>query len=383
MILFSLKGKKSRNSIHIPYEVVGLTHHLIWVLFLTVLLNPIETDTKYTGNTIMGSDLEEDDLPIECDTPTEDASSEEASIMGETLPDEDETSEALEVSGSTGVPKNIKKVKINKEDKDFLEWVKRYFSSLTARRCPFAYFNIFDNKNIVILSNTEGGLFSVFHAGELSFHIIEFKDKLDYLNRLKELLMIGDTTIELRKIPTWLSWVNKCGLDPVLIFHCSVKNVFVVSHLDLADQEYHKKQILGFKYEDFIIVNRLVEWAQYFNKIEQTYPIYMEEKVDITPKMENILIFEHIDLNKLQQDGKPVYENYLPLRVISFDGFSTPSLKEFINKTKSEYTYVRRIWSETPGCLRTMTYFEDPDVRIRSSRPNMGWYPIPKGDRAI
>jgi len=314
--------------------------------------------------------MTEDDELVECDVSSEEP-------IDET---NDPVEEVLEISESTGVPQNIKKVKITKEDKIFLEWIKRYFSSVTARRCPFAYFNVFENKNIVILSNTEGGLFSVFHAGELSFHIIEFKDNLEYLHRLKEILMVGDTTIELRKVTTWLSWVNKCGLDPIVIFHCSTRRVFVVSHLELADQEYHKKQIIGFKYEDFIIVNRLVEWAQYFDNIEQKYPIYMVEKVDIHPRMENILIFEYINLDQLKSEDKQIYENYHPLKVISFDGFSTPSLKEFINKTKSEYSYIRRTWAETPGCLRTMTYFEDPDAKIRSSRPNMGWYPIPKGE---
>lgn len=317
---------------------------------------------------------DEPDVEGECELPAEEA--EEASPLADVEPSE-ENGAVVEIADS-GIPKDIKKITISKEDKPFIEWVKRYFSSLTARRCPFIYFNVFENKNVVLLTNTEGKLFNVFSAGELSFHIIEFKQNLDYLNRLKELLLVGENSIELRKIPTWLSWVNKCGLEPVVVFHCAVKNVFVISHIDFADREYKPKQIIGIKYDEYIMASILIKWATYFSKIEKEFTTYIEVPVDKTPKMENILLFEPIDLSEFIRDGEHIYKNCKPLNIISFDGFSTPSLKEFINKTKTEYTYIRRLWLESVNCLRTMTYFEDDLVKIRSSRPNMGWYPIQK-----
>lgn len=272
----------------------------------------------------------------------------------------------------------VKKTPVSKEDKKFLEFIKRYFSSVCARRAPCVYFNLFENKNKVLLCNTDGLLFANFNPSELSFHIVEFKTNFEYLERLKTILMVSDNKIEVRNVVAWLSWINKFGLDKVLVWQCPNTTGIIVSDLEGADQPYSNKQIVGKELTDFHVIAVLTKWIKYILSIEESFPNFIIETVDRTPKIEGCMLFEKIDLELFKQDTKPIYSGYNELYIVSFDGLSTPALKEFINKTQNESTYKRRIWAETPDYFRAMVRFEDENAIVESIRPYFGMYPIPK-----
>ena len=82
-------------------------------------------------------------------------------------------------------------------DKQFVLDCKLYLSSFSARSCQYAYFNISEDRDTIILSNSStatnshGDRLIDFGIGELGVHIVKFKNH-EFIVRLRELAQVPE-----------------------------------------------------------------------------------------------------------------------------------------------------------------------------------------------
>lgn len=255
--------------------------------------------------------------------------------------------------------------------KQFTEFIKKYFISISSRRAVYAFFNVMENKNIVVLSNTDGELFGDFSPGELSFHYVEFKGKeaLNYLKELKMIFCVGEEDVEMRNVSVWFKYLNKVGFDKITVFDCPIRKCCVISDIETADEAYKVDQIFGGIVHDSYLKFIITNYTNYMlNLVNGKYP-KISDSVNLKPKGNKNIHYETIDVSELFPDCKEV-------TIISFDGLSIPSLSDFITKNKIPFSFTRTLYAETSMYLKWVYFYEDENVRITTLRPNIGVYPI-------
>lgn len=269
-------------------------------------------------------------------------------------------------------------------NKAFLAFIKRYFTSISARRTPYAFFNFTSDPYVVALSNSDSELFHTYHAGNLSFHYLEFK-QLDheaeypdkqYLDKLKEVLLIKDGVPTVRHLPNWMSAVNKYTLNELVLHPDPANNDWLVAgtaDLDITEP-YEKRQIVGYDLVDHMVLERVQSFYQYAKELwAKSDNILTSSLVDDTTAS-GCIFFDAVDISQVRYNDELAYTHTKPIIHIRFDGQSCPCLKEFVAKTKDLYLYERKFWFETRDYVRHMVKFEDDHVCCMTLRPNSGIY---------
>jgi len=275
-----------------------------------------------------------------------------------------------------------KKLELNKEIKAFVNFIKMYFSSYSARRSPYVFFNIVEDPNVLIMSNTDGSLFTQANSGELGFHVVEFKEPLQgYLSQLKETLLLDNTNCPyVVNISQYLSVLNKYKKEGVDVW--ALENGSIVANV-AGDTKHTDKDIFASPIKNFNVVGSIKYWYEYATKLRLAIMSYPNIDMDLDPDvaMEKAYIKAELDITEFKNaDGVLVFPNHKPtMTPLLFDGVSTPSLKEFIRKKKEDeqYKYTLNTWVERDEYFRLMTQYEDEYIYAISMKPNVCYYPLP------
>lgn len=274
-----------------------------------------------------------------------------------------------------------KKLELNKEAKAFVNFIKTYFSSYSARRSPYVFFNIVKDSNVLIYSNTDGSLFTQFNSGELGMHVVEFKDPVQgYLSQLKETLLL-DTKKRpyVVNVSLYLSILNKYKKEGVDVW--TLENGNIVANVS-GDSTHTDKNIFATPIKNFNVVGSIEFWYEYVQTLSLNIQTYPNLDIDLDPNviMERAYTKADLDLTMFKYtDGSLVFPNHKSeISPILFDGVGTPSIKEFIKKKKSdEFKYTLQAWVEKGEYFRLMTKYEDTDIYAISLKPHVCYYPIP------
>lgn len=271
-------------------------------------------------------------------------------------------------------------------EKVFMNTLRNYLGSISARSCQYAYFNV--APNTIVLSNTtspppndeHGDRLMDFSVGELGIHIIEFKDP-DFVVKLKQFLKINDTDYYVIHIVNLISILNKFKLTALDVFENEIGEKVVINH---GRKTYDKKNIVGSRVHNFHVVREIYNWYLKITEIgstahQQTCPwveIPMNTQIFIHGRVYTIPIdtdaFKHLD-------GTPVFSHVNPkLNILGLDGLTSVSIQEFIKKLQPDtFTFTNYFWVVGEHYVLSMTKFEDNIVKVRSSRPNILSIPIP------
>ena len=281
-----------------------------------------------------------------------------------------------------------KKKALKKDDpeRQFLDKLKLYFSSLTARSTQYAYFNLDDN--LVVLCNSTSGTPNDVHGdkimeyavGELTFHFVYFKDT-QFFNELRSFLKVPEGLVYCVQILNVISLLNKAEKrSKIDIFTNEVGDQIGVLH---GNKTYTKKNIFGYVVTSFHIVSALMQWCRVVGEIgsqahRDKYPhldIELDPNIPLTGRVFTLPVstmdFKH-------SDGSLVFKDVMPqMRVLGLDGLTSVSLREFVRRIKKQpYTLQLYLWSVDDSYVLHMTTFENDMVSVKTFRPNILATPI-------
>lgn len=275
-----------------------------------------------------------------------------------------------------------KKLELNKEVKAFVNFIKTYFSSYSARRAPHVFFNIVEDPNVLILSNTDGSLFTQSNSGELGLHVVEYKEPVQgYLSQLKETLLLDGTKHPyVVNISQYLSTLNKYKKEGTDVW--ALEDGRIVANVS-GDTKHTDKCIFASPIKNFNVVSSIKYWYEYAINLRLAIASYPNIDMDLDPDVTMVKAYTKapLDITDFKHnDGTLVFPNHRPeMSPILFDGVGTPSLKEFVKKKKEEeqYSYTLNAWVERDEYFRLMTQYEDDNIYAISMKPNVCYYPLP------
>lgn len=271
------------------------------------------------------------------------------------------------------------------EEKEFVEKCKFYFGSISARGISFAYFNI--DTDLVILCNStsqppnplHGDRLMDYSVSELSFHFMHFKDR-EFLDKFCKFLQIPDGVYYCVNVILILSIFSNFKLSDLEVYENEYSDKVLINK---GRKTYDKKNVVGFYIYNFHVINELFKWYKYVSEIgteehKLSHPHIvrsMADKIDLHGR----IYFTNINTDDFKDShGQVVFRNVQPtVKILNLDGLSTVSIKQFINKMKTPYTFYQYLWVVQHTYILSMTTFENDVVKIDSIRPNLMTIPIP------
>lgn len=285
-------------------------------------------------------------------------------------------------------PKPVKKKVAKKDNPDriFLDKLKLYFSSLTARSAQYAYFNLDDN--LVVLCNSTSGTPNDIHGdkimeyavGELTFHFVYFKDT-QFFNDLRNFLKVPEGLVYCVQILNVISLLNKCEKrSDISIFTNEVGDQIGMLK---GTTSYTKKNVFGYVVTSFHIVSLLMQWCRVVGEIGSSEHRNKHPHVDVAldpdiPLTGRVFTLPIDTLLFTHEDGSLVFKDVMPqMRILGLDGLTSVSLREFIRRVKKQpYTLQLYLWAVDDSYVLHMTTFENDMVSVKTFRPNILATPI-------
>lgn len=262
----------------------------------------------------------------------------------------------------------------------FVIYCKKYFSSLTARQSRFCVFNLFDSKyKVVMLSARKKLTFEEYllqyAASDMGLQYIEFKYTAVIDLMYEKLCLPADRPIVLN-MSILLRYLNMAVKNKNMNQLLFATNGTAYG-LKYMDEEVH----YGYDYTDhrtIVKLKLLTDALLELNSIDliskQIHLIQtIEDTTDLTVTGNVISLPVSIEQftvpNGLSIDN---FNRYKPnFYLIMFDGKDTVSLKEYIKKVTTDYTYKIISWIEPKTeYVRSIVHYEDTELMAISTRPN-------------
>ena len=258
-----------------------------------------------------------------------------------------------------------------------------YLSGISGRRMNYAYFNIADD--VIILSNSSTGRKGLAHGdrltnhavGELSFHIMKFKDGGQFIKSMKQLLHIPDGVWYGVHIPRLMALWNNFKLEQIKVSSdIEGKYIFMIPEGVKYDQLKH---LVGLRIEDFHVLSQLFAWCNYAEQIgnEQHRNVYEHNSIDILPliKRDDAAYRILLKSEDFLEPCKGLFAN-INMYSLMFDGLSMPSYKQFLSKVGVPYSLSSYFWTDDGSSIQAMYEYIDELVTVRSIRPNVRLIPL-------
>lgn len=273
-----------------------------------------------------------------------------------------------------------KKKRVPSEAKLTKDFRKRWFSSLTARRSPVTFFGIADTKKTLVMTNTEGGLFTEYRNPRLGVHVVRFKQDEDWnrIIKLREDLQLTDPRrVYITNVTRYLAACNKHKVENVVLWKPDDRTVCCNNEVLTP---YKKENVVAVTLANFYVadlIRSLYKRIAAFDTEEEDTRIHQWVTLDKHPEMTSILSFVRLDTHLFTDaNGVSLFaDRRRYLQIPLFDGIGTPSTKEFVYKQDSESLYRMYAWVEDNSYIRTMTVYEDDHVKVFSMNPNLIYRP--------
>lgn len=257
--------------------------------------------------------------------------------------------------------------------------IRSYFKKLmglSGRSCNVAFF-IKDFNGWIISNPTKAGQNSVFGdritkygVGELTYHFVEFKDKLVFDNLTR--WIVGDlegADVVIIDLRTLSSVMNKFSFDEVNIG--TYGNCRVISNWAELSGKNEVKEV-AYILNERQIYSSLRDTLEVVKSIgtgnHRATHSHMVIPVDINIAMQGREYVIVIDPSKLTGDN-PI-KQCKPIKLNVVDGLTIPSItKQFISSGYSKFeTYV---WAEDEVSMSLVTDYDSSDMLIRTYPVNL------------
>lgn len=292
-----------------------------------------------------------------------------------------------------------KKSSISKEEKMLVQMMKLVFSSITARSCPYAY--IFPGSNRFIISNStapraanelkkdliidhdlHGDRLMSFSDANVSLHVVEVKDPY-FLKHVRDLLGIPEYDV-LQQIwcvmtQPFITFVNKYPLrDLEAKAFTKLYNDVYIHLVTKKKQEIDRKNLVAFNIINYHCAQLLFHYLNVIPNIYTTehslaHPhIYRPMEVD--PVLVGKVYMQNVPFKTFRdQQGNLIFPAVIPSQqIICIDGLTAPSVREFMKKVADQpYTYQQYLWVVDRCRVLSLTYFENDQLKIWTTRPYM------------
>ena len=254
---------------------------------------------------------------------------------------------------------------------DFVEKFKLYFSAVSVRMMRYAFFNVDDR--VVILSNATsqgapfGDRLTDFGVGELSFHVMKFKD-VDFYNNIISVFKIPRDRIYVLNVVEICTLLNKTPINELTMVTADNGDLCIAALTEGETLDMSKTCLGSFVVNNHVI-DSVCQWYKYIQNLgskehRATHPSVIHE-YNPPKKARNFL--RQIDISEFG-----VFNGYRPtVNFILHDGLSLPNIKVFLkDKPITEYVWV------SDGCVFIMYSYQDDIAIIRSVRPCVRAVPL-------
>lgn len=270
------------------------------------------------------------------------------------------------------------------DEKAFLQKAKLLCSSLTARTCPFAYFNI--RPNGIVFSNStsrkpnkvHGNRIMNYRIGELGLHFVDVKDA-DFFQQFCQFLEIPSSSYFCLFATKVSSILNKYSCNDLHITRDKYQRWYLVPN---GTRQLTEDMCIGHRITTFHVIVMLRKWNEQVDNIgsdefKRQLP-YLELPLPVDIAMTNRVFFTNVDLTQFKDtQGNPVLQHVHPrLRLMNVDGISTVSIKEYVKKQTGKYVHVMYVWIAFHSVLMSAIRYEDDFVKVLSLRPNTMSVPL-------
>lgn len=284
------------------------------------------------------------------------------------------------------VPVKTKKTPLSPEDKHFINTLTLLFSSLSARACGYAYFNV--DKNVIILSNStssktdeHGDRFINYSVPTLALHVIRLKDeKIE--QRLRSFLKMPDYGYYCVNVLNLIGCLKKNNIGDLVSFTNEYGETIVSK---VTRKTYDANEIVGWPVDNYHVIREL---HSYYHQMEAigttehraTTPHLLREMEEASIVTSRIFLTQMKMQDFRRTDGEVVFpEHIAEINVLGWDGLSAVAFKEFLKKVNNKpYTFMLYAWTVSDAYILSMTIFDNEWVNIRSMRPNILAIPIDK-----
>lgn len=258
-----------------------------------------------------------------------------------------------------------------------LATAKLYLGGISARKMNYAYFNLSDD--VIMLSNSSTGKKGSAHGdrlmnhavGELSFHVVRFKDNGHFIRCMKLILGIPDGVCFAIHVPRLLALWNNCPYESL---ERSIDERKTVINITPQGVKYDPlKHFIGQRVEDFHVLAQLFRWYAYAMTGNDDCPHNSVNVYEVTRSgeaMYPVLLSPKV----FREPCEGIFKN-ICINTILYDGLSVPSYKQFLNKCGT-YSLEAYFWTEDGSSISAMYVLENDLVKVRSIRPNVRIIPL-------
>lgn len=276
-----------------------------------------------------------------------------------------------------------KKTRVVDPDKAWVNLLKRTLGSLSARACPYAFFNIYQDG--VLLCNSKSpppnndtcDRIITYGTGDLGLHFIKWKGEF-YQELTTWLGVIKTYPIQLliTKLTTLLGKYPKSKLR---VENDGRGNIWVIPpHQSRSDVYY-----LGGPVPSFHAITNLLTWnkqvaligTEEFEKQLPHATIPFPKEVNMCGREYSLTFSTEMFKDK---DGVPyIHHVHNKMTLSCLDGISTVAIREYVKKLTCPYEHNLYVWLVDHKYFLTLITFEDPDISVRTFRPNVRCIPLP------
>lgn len=275
-------------------------------------------------------------------------------------------------------------------ERQFVETCKLYLSSISARSCQYAYFNLCEDRDTIILSNSStatnshGDRLMDFGIGELGVHIVHFKDH-EFIDRLRELVQVPETGLFCVLVSNLVNIVSKYSLDKLESFISSRGFHVLVDVSETIDRDnFNTKSVVGFPIHNFHIESVLKRF--YLDSLRvgtdehKTKDPYAEFDMPLDVHVTKRVYFFEFDLKDFRYlGGERPFKESTKMRFMSLDGITSPSIQDFIKKLSgTPFTLRVYLWAVRGDYVVFVTRFDNDVINSISLRPNLIGVVMPK-----
>lgn len=294
--------------------------------------------------------------------------------------------------------------------KEFVDTLKSYFSSLSARGAKYLFLNVANLKNTFVISNGDYEMLTAYIPVMLSFHVIQFKDT-NFFTKFLEFLNLRTDKPYVIRMSQILKAIKHNKFDDLTVIYddynkmrlALTDSVIVVDENTAYTDEDLDDEIGG---DDEDEDNPFVDNSKYETitfqsvdvcgqPIDNLYALTILEDtvLEMVKKEEQIheqalhhsYIPVSVEVNyfhgncfrlkvELQQllfpNDTPEHVRVLDnLYAVLFDGLDVPSIKEFIKKRKTTTDLQLLLWCNNGKTIQHMAMYDDENISILSMRP--------------
>lgn len=304
--------------------------------------------------------------------------------------------------------KNMTKQQI-KASRDFVKELRVYFSSLSARGAKYLFLNVGNIPNSFVITNGDYEMLTGYVPVMTSIHLVTFLDPTFY-NQFLEFLNLKIDKPYIIRISQLLKAFKDNGAHELDVVYDQFNNMKVVVNSRVLTGDEHEvpntESDESEEVEESIEDNPFKDNSKFetitFKSadicgqvVDNFHALHVLEDVVLDMNQKKTFLIQENTPHKeidLSPDLAVVHSNYYRIRLdiddlinkethevysILMDGLDIPSLREFVGK-RDHKKLTLLVWCTPMGSIQHMAMYNDSTLSVKSTRPFLAIFPIPK-----